>query len=75
MVMESTLTKEWSVFDPAKGYEKKMQDIQLKNGDIVRKCWPNAGVWTCFSARDKYYQEYIPSKDVAMVRLTHVKMF
>jgi hypothetical protein len=35
------LTKEWSEFDG--NYEKEMQDVKLKNGDIITMCWPNAG--------------------------------
>lgn len=35
----SNLTKEWSEYNH--DYEKKVQDIRLKNGKEVIKCWPH----------------------------------
>ncbi len=42
---ETKLSREWSKFNHEEGYEKAMQDVKLKNGDIIYGCWPNAGVW------------------------------
>lgn len=67
------LTKEWSDFDPTKGYEKRMQDVILKNGDTIYFCWPNAGVWNVCNEIDnpKYYGTEINCTDTSKVRLTH----
>lgn len=68
-----SLTKEWSDFDPKKGYEKEMQDVLLKNGDIIHKCWPNAGMW-CVCREEgngDYYGKDIPVQEADKVRLTH----
>ena len=39
------LTYEWQKYDG--DYFKKVQDIKLKNGDIVTFCYPNACLWNC----------------------------
>lgn len=64
------LTFEWSKFDPAVGYEKAMQDIKLKNGDIVTMLWPNAGIWNICQpdGNEKYANREIKSEDVEYVR-------
>lgn len=64
------LTHEWIEFDPTRGYQKQMQDIRLKNGDEVMKCWPNAMVWVTMLP-GKYYNTDIPVQDATHVRLTH----
>lgn len=64
------LTKDWIEFDPSRGYQKQMQDIRLKNGDEVMKCWPNAMVWVTMLP-GKYYNIDIPVQDASHVRLTH----
>lgn len=68
---ESKLTKEWSEFDG--DYEKQMQDIKLKNGDVVTMCWPNAGYWSVCEKKgnEKYYGKDIHVKEATHVRLTH----
>ncbi len=63
-----TLSKEWSSFNG--DYEKSMQDIKLKNGDIVEMCWPNAGFWNVLRP-GKYYDQEIPVNEAEFVRLTH----
>lgn len=71
---ESKLTKEWSKFDG--DYEKSMQDIKLFNGDIITKCWPNAGYWTVCKkeGNEKYYgNDKIKVREAEFVRLTHDK--
>ena len=67
------LSKEWSDYDHTKGYEKAMQDIMLANGDIVTKCWPNAGFWNVCEKEDNeaYYGKDIPVKMATKTRLTH----
>jgi hypothetical protein len=62
-----SLTKEWQQYDG--NYCKAMQDIRLKNGDEVIKCWPNAGLWMTFKP-GKYYKKDIPNSDVTHVRET-----
>lgn len=66
------LTKEWQPYNGE--YEKKMQDVKLKNGDIVFYCWPNAGQWGIFNKKNnpKYYGQSIKNSDVAQVRITHL---
>lgn len=61
-----TLTTDWSPFDG--DYKKKMQDLQLHDGTVITKCWPNAGKFLCFSDND---QKDIALDQVAFVRLTH----
>jgi hypothetical protein len=67
------LTKDWQPYNG--DYQKKMQDIKLKNGDIVYFCWPNAGEWGVWNASNnpKHYGQSIKNSEVAEVRLTHVK--
>jgi hypothetical protein len=65
------LTMEWIEFDPSRGYQKQMQDIRLKTGEEIMKCWPNAGVWNCMG--DK--RPDIPVQDATHVRLTHDKQW
>lgn len=68
---EAGLTKEWSKFDHAKGYEKAMQDVKLKNGDIIYGCWPNAGVWMiCHKQPTPKYNHPKYQKDWISVRET-----
>lgn len=71
------LSLEWSEFNWEKGYEKEMQDIKLKNGDIVMMCWPNGGDWFICGEKEankKYlHREFFSPEEVAMVRLTHSK--
>lgn len=63
--MSKNLTKEWSKYDPTKGYEKAMQDVKLKNGDILYGCWPNAGVWNiCFEQKDPLTKFKYGKKDL-----------
>jgi hypothetical protein len=68
---KTKLTKEWSVFDG--DYEKVMQDIKLKNGDVVTMCWPNAGYWNICDdeGNEKYHGQEIPVMKATHVRLTH----
>lgn len=72
---ETKLTKEWSDFIPTEGYEKQMQDVKLKNGDIMYCCWPNGGVWNVCKKDEnpKYYGVTIDCIETAQVRLTHDK--
>lgn len=72
------LSKEWSEFNATEGYEKRMQDIKLKNGDVVTNCWPNAGFWMCVQkeGNEKYYgKEDIEVSEATHVRLSHNKYF
>jgi hypothetical protein len=71
MPLTKTLTKEWSPFDG--DYEKSMQDIKLKNGDVIIMCWPNAGYWSVCrkEGNERYYGKDIPVTDATHVRLTH----
>jgi hypothetical protein len=66
----SKLTKEWSEFDG--DYEKRIQDIKLKNGDIVYECYPNAGEWNVLRKKgnEKYYGKEIPVREATHTRLT-----
>jgi len=36
-------TYEWQIYDG--DYEKKVQDIMLKDGTILLACWANADKW------------------------------
>lgn len=71
--MENSLTKEWSKYYG--DYSKQMQDIKLRNGDIITMCWPNAGKWTSCEKQQlaKYEGEQIDNSEVVQVRLTHSK--
>lgn len=72
--MESKLTKEWSDYVYEEGYEKEMQDVELKNGDILLCCWPNGGFWNvCRSEGNapKYYGVPVDCTETARVRITH----
>lgn len=73
MIRTTNLTKEWQPFDGE--YEKEMQDIKLKTGEIVTMCWPNADTWmVCEKQKSgRMYNKPIPSWQVAEVRLTHSK--
>lgn len=66
--METLLKSEWTEYNH--DYEKKIQDIRLKNGDEVMKCYPNAGKWMCLSANKKYKEKDIPDSEVTHTRLT-----
>lgn len=68
---ETKLTRSWSRYDG--DYEKSMQDIKLKNGDVVLFCWPNAGFWNVCKkeGQEQYYNKNIPHIEAEFVRLTH----
>lgn len=65
------LTYEWQKYDG--DYQKKIQDIKLKNGDVVEFCYPNAGMWNCMQkeGNGKYYDKFIQNSDVEYVRLNY----
>lgn len=63
----SKLTMQWQVYDH--DYEKRVQDIRLKNGDEVIKCWPNSGKWCCLSGDKRYTKKDIPDAEVTHTRL------
>jgi hypothetical protein len=63
------LTLDW--IDYNGDYEKEMQDIMLKSGEILMMCWPNAGKWSVLGEHD--IREPIPNSEVAKVRLTHLE--
>lgn len=77
MTDETKLTKEWSEFDHKKGYEKRMQDVKLKNGDILFCCWPNAGVWMICDEKlnPKNKGQEISVRETTHVRLTNNRSF
>jgi hypothetical protein len=55
---KTKLSREWSKFNPEEGYEKAMQDVKLKNGDIIYGCWPNGGVWMiCYKQPTPKYND------------------
>lgn len=56
------LPEEWTPFDG--DYKKCMQDIELKDGTILRKCYPNAGVFVVFGTKHKD----VPVSDVKAVK-------
>jgi hypothetical protein len=58
------LTKDWSEYDH--DYEKRVQDIRLKDGREIIKCWPNAGKWCCLSDSK--------IKDTPDSEVTHTKL-
>jgi len=62
-----TLTYEWQKYDG--DYQKKIQDIKLKNGDIVPFCYPNAGKWNCMDEKSSYYGKDIHHLSAELVRL------
>lgn len=66
-----TLTTEWQLYDG--NYQKELQDIKLKNGDIVYHCWPNAGYWHPSQRRgnEKYYGKDIPHMEAEFVKLSN----
>ncbi len=63
MAIVKKLTSEWVDFNG--DYEKTIQDIELHDGRVFTKCWPNAGSFTVFSLNG---QKPIPCKDVKRVR-------
>ncbi len=72
MTLQKRLTKEWSKFNG--DYEKLVQDIKLFNGEIITKCWPNAGYWLICQkeCNEKYYGKgQIKISEVEYVRQTH----
>jgi len=73
MELKKALTKEWTEFNG--NYEKLMQDIKLFNGDIITKCWPNAGYWLICQKEDndKYdLKGKININDIEYVRNTQL---
>lgn len=68
-------TMEWDEFDHSEYYTKRMQDVKLKNGDIIYNCYPNAGVWIVMQKgkNEKYYGKDIPVSETVSIRLTHEK--
>jgi hypothetical protein len=48
--------------------EKRVQDIRLKDGREIIKCYPNAGKWCCLS--DNKVKD-IPDSEVTHTRLTN----
>ena len=62
--MSKILSIDWSEYDH--DYQKRVQDIRLKDGKEIIKCWPNAGKWMCLSNN---MQKDIPDSDV-----THTKL-
>lgn len=64
--VKAAFSQEWQPFSG--DYEKKVQDIKLKDGSVIEMCYPNSGVFMCLSNNS---QKDIPVKDVAFVRLAH----
>ena len=62
--MDTNLTLEWSEYN--QDYEKRVQDIRLKDGTEILKCWPNAGKW--FSMNNN------KQKDILDSEVTHTKL-
>lgn len=64
------LTYQWQPYNG--NYQKKIQDIKLKNGDIVTRCYPNAGFWnpTQKKGNEKYYGTEIPHTEAEFVKLS-----
>ena len=60
----SKVTKDWSEYNH--DYEKKVQDIRLKDGTEIFKCYPNAGKWCCLSNNKQ--------KDISDSEVTHTKL-
>jgi len=69
------LTYEWQRYNG--DYQKKIQDIKLKNGTIIMACYPNAGYWNCLDSNDPNYDERIHHMSAELVRLNseHNKPF
>ena len=69
------LSYDWQKYDG--DYQKKIQDINLKNGDIVMACYPNAGHWMCLDSKSPYYEKQIHHLSAELVRLNaeHNKPF
>lgn len=61
------LTHEWQKYDG--DYQKEIQDIKLKNGDIVMACYPNAGKWNCMDEKSPYHSKFIHHLSAELVRL------
>lgn len=44
-----------SSWQPYSGeYLKQWYDVRLKNGDVVKDCWPNAGFFHSFDEQDQH---------------------
>ena len=69
------LTYDWQRYDG--DYQKKIQDIKLKNGDVVMACYLNAGHWMCLDSKSPYYEKQIHHLSAELVRLNaeHNKPF
>jgi hypothetical protein len=61
---DTNLTYEWSEYNH--DYEKRVQDIRLKSGQEIMKCYPNAGKWCCLSNNKQ--------KDIADIEVTHTRL-
>ena len=68
------LTSEWQPYDG--NSQKRLEDIKLKNGDVVLKCWANAGFWNVMQKEGNgdYYGQIIPHTDAEFVRLNKYEL-
>lgn len=60
-----TAISEWAPYSGE--YLKRWYDVKLKNGDIVKDCWPNAGFFHSFDEEDQF-KGRIPGSEVAEVQ-------
>lgn len=64
IMVDTNLTLQWSKYNH--DYEKRVQDIRLKGGSEIIKCYPNAGKWCCLS------NDLI--KDIPDAQVTHTRL-
>ncbi len=56
----------WEHFDPEDDrLEKRMYDIRLRGGRVLRGCWPNAAYFYCLADRS--------GREVLKTFVTHVR--
>lgn len=66
----SAVTFEWQEYE-TDSYEKRLQDIRLKDGREFFECWPNAGKWHVLS--DDI--DPIPDEQVTHVKLNEEERY
>lgn len=68
---DQQLYEYWTQFNHKSDYSKELQDLKLKNGDIVTHCWPEEyGVFSVYQEKgnEKYFGKEISMSLVEMVK-------
>ena len=57
---------EWIAYQPKREREKEFHDIKLRDGEVVRCCWPNADAWTPMEGKRE-------GETIKDYRVTHIR--